>query len=219
MSRMFPLHTAFVKKYIHDPAKAKIDKLARGNVLDIGCGSRPFYKSIKNQINSYTGIDLINEKDLKKIDVQAVADSLPFRNNSFDFIIFTQVIEHLEEPSQALDEAFRVLRKSGKVILAWPFLFPIHEYPRDFYRYTDMLIKHLANKSGFQVTEIVPVSGFWITFFSFLSIYISRKSKKVYLLLYPFLLGFKFCSIFLEKLDVKSKQKWAWSYYAELTKL
>jgi len=197
----------------------EIIKYVRGNLLDIGCGDKPFFLSIKDMIEKYIGLDHPGTLHSKKnIDIFAIADDLPFKNNAFDSVLLTQVIEHLENPLTVLSEIYRVLKSDGTVIISWPFVYPIHEAPRDFYRYTEYGMRYLAQRSGFQIVKIKPLSGFWITYFSFLSIYISRKSGTLYVLCYPFLLLFKYICIICEKIDTKSKTSWTWNYLCILKK-
>jgi len=200
--------------------KKEILKFGKGRVLDIGCGDKPFYQILKNQINYYIGLDhLAPENSSNTVDVFATADKLPFTHASFDVVLLTQVLEHLEEPILALNEIKNVLKENGVLILAVPFLYPVHEAPRDFYRFTEFGIKYLANKTGFSIEVIKPVSGFWITFFSFLSIYILRKSKLLYFFSIPLLLPLKYISIIFDKIDKKAKFKWTWNYYSVLRKI
>ena len=52
--------------------------------------------------------------------LQGVAESLPFPDNSFDFINMSEVLEHIDSPEKGLAEAFRVLRPGGSMYLSAP---------------------------------------------------------------------------------------------------
>ncbi len=213
------LHISFVDKYIINLVKNEILKYGKGNVIDIGCGEKPFYSAINNYVDLYIGLDHPNSVHATEfVDVFALADNLPFVPNKFDLALVTQVIEHVEEPAIVIGEIKKILKQNGILIISFPFLYPVHEAPRDFYRYTEFGIKYLAEKAGFVVEKIEPVSGFWITFFSFLSIYISRKSNLIYICLLPLLLLLKYLCILFEKLDKKSKYQWSWNYFSVLRK-
>jgi SAM-dependent methyltransferase len=76
------------------------------------------------------------------IDVQ----SLPYLDNTFDYAICDQVIEHIPEPQQAVNELRRVLKPGGWLFLASAFLDPIHTYPEnvsDFWRFTPEGLRYL----------------------------------------------------------------------------
>ena len=217
-----PLHYTLVRKYHKNLVKGEIIKYAKGRVLDLGCGDKPFYPFIKEQVEEYIAVDHPGTPHSKEhIDFFASAYELPFKDNYFDVVLLTQVIEHLERPETGLIEIHRVLKEKGVLIISWPFLYPIHEAPRDFFRYTKYGMKYLAEKAGFLIKKLIPVSGFWITYFSFLSIYILRKSKLFYFLLIPLLFLFKYICILLEMIDRNdsSKSAWTWNYYAILEKL
>ena len=66
--------------------------------------------------NFYPLLDMKNveltEVDYPEVDMQ----NLPYRDNSFDFVISDQVIEHLEDPKKAIEDSYRVLNKGGIAI-------------------------------------------------------------------------------------------------------
>jgi ubiquinone/menaquinone biosynthesis C-methylase UbiE len=217
-----PLHQSWIDKYHVGLVRQAIIEYSKGIVLDVGCGNKPFYPYIKKRIEQYIGLehkDSIHAKD--KAEILGSADDIPLPDNHIDTVLLTQVIEHVEDPARVLKEIRRVLKMKGILIIAWPFLYPIHEEPRDFYRYTAFGIRHLAKAAGFEVLSLVPVSGFWITWFGFISIYIRGKSLLMYLLLYPVLLLLKIFCMLVQALDrnANAKLKWAWNYYAILKKI
>jgi SAM-dependent methyltransferase len=63
--------------------------------------------------------------------------SLPFPDESFDYVVSDQVLEHIEGPPQrVIDESFRVLKPGGLAIHTTCFINPIHRDPNDFWRFT-----------------------------------------------------------------------------------
>jgi len=136
----------------------------RGRVLDVGCGEKPYQQMIESHCTQYIGIDLPDSPHLQhkvKADVYANARTLPFQADSFDTIVCFQVMEHVPEPYQMLKEMHRVLRAQGHLILTTPFMWGLHEEPRDFYRYTKYGLAYLLAKAGFQVLKIEANTGFW----------------------------------------------------------
>ncbi len=72
---------------------------------------------------------------------------LPFPNNSFDYVVSDQVLEHVEgNPQVAMDEAFRVLKPGGIGVHTTCFINPIHEDPGDYWRFTPEALTLLARK-------------------------------------------------------------------------
>ena len=54
----------------------------------------------------------------------------------FDMIVMSEVLEHVHSPHAAIENVRRALKTGGKLVLSAPFMLPIHEAPRDFYRFT-----------------------------------------------------------------------------------
>jgi SAM-dependent methyltransferase len=59
-----------------------------------------------------------------------------FGETSFDVIVLSEVLEHVHSPHLAIENIHRILKTDGRLILTVPFIFPIHERPRDYFRYT-----------------------------------------------------------------------------------
>ncbi len=59
-----------------------------------------------------------------------------FGEMRFDVVVLGEVLEHVHSPHRALENVFNVLRGEGRLILTTPFIFPIHDRPVDYYRYT-----------------------------------------------------------------------------------
>lgn len=221
MGVFWPFHSSLSEKYHKYLVIEAIQKYARGKLLDIGCGNKPFFKYTNGIVSEHIGLDHAGSPHgQNRIDVIGFADDLPFDPASFDTVLMSQVIEHLENPSKVFSEINRILKPDGKAIVSWPFLYPIHEAPRDFYRYTKYGMQHLTKEAGLEMIELKAVSGFWITWYAFLSIYLYGKSKAIYIFLSPFLLLMKWMCLFLEILDKnrESNEKWTWNYCAIMKK-
>lgn len=87
-------------------------------------------------------------------DVSGDAHQLPFRSRSFDTVMLLEVLEHLPEPHRALREASRVAKVGGTVIVSVPFLYPIHDAPQDFRRWTRFGLLDLVRSAGGETLSI-----------------------------------------------------------------
>ena len=77
-----------------------------------------FVQKFKKQKNlSYTTTDL----NSPIADVKADICDLPFKDNSFDFIICNHVLEHIPDDTKAMQELYRVLAPSGTAIVQVPY--------------------------------------------------------------------------------------------------
>lgn len=81
-------------------------------VLDIGCAG-----SIKIKGKMIVGLDVYMEYEPY---VKADARHIPFKDNSFDIIVCSHVVEHIEDPLNMLSEAKRVVKKGGHVLVEAP---------------------------------------------------------------------------------------------------
>jgi hypothetical protein len=64
-----------------------------------------------------------------------------------------------------LNEAHRILKKKGTMILQVPWQWWVHEKPYDFFRYTPYGLKYMFQKAGFKDVTIKPSSGFFTMWF------------------------------------------------------
>jgi SAM-dependent methyltransferase len=88
-------------------------------------------------------------------DVIADAHTLPFSSNTFDTIILMEVAEHLNSPSTALKEVKRVLKPGGEIIFTVPYIYPTHDAPYDYQRWTQYGLENIAKESGLSINSII----------------------------------------------------------------
>ena len=132
-----PRLKAFLKRYAND-----------GETLDIGCGNDPYAEFFPNR----TTLD-IEARPRIKVDIIADAHNLSqIESGSFDVVLCTEVLEHLHTPQKAIAEFERVLKKGGVLLLSTRFIFPLHDTPGDYYRYTKYGLKHLLK--NFEILEL-----------------------------------------------------------------
>jgi SAM-dependent methyltransferase len=137
---------------------------ASGRLLDIGCGRKPYRDLLSPFVTQHVGVDHPDSPhSLDAADVLAAAYDIPLESASFQTVLMTEVLEHLEEPEAALREVHRLLCPGGKVILTTPFMWVLHEEPRDFFRYTPFGLHHLLSEAGFVDIVVWPISGQWAT--------------------------------------------------------
>lgn len=171
-------HNILVNR-IHDQRlKSLTKKYFKGDLIDIGCGIKPYQEMLKGVTKTHTGLDHeLSKHNDQNVDLKGTAYEIPSESNKYDSALCTAVLEHLEEPEQALRECHRVLKEGGVAIYSMPHIWHLHEEPRDFYRYTKYGLKYLFEKTGFEVIEIIPLAGFWVTFGQLFCYYIKILDK------------------------------------------
>lgn len=189
-------------------------------VLDAGSGEAPYKELFQHTRYHSTDFLKVNKNyssptyicDLKAIPVQA---------NYYDFIVFTQVMEHLPEPKQVLNELYRVLKPGGKMFYSAPFHFEEHEQPYDFYRYTKFGVNYLLKSAGFTIDRIDWLEGYFGTTayqLRTMARYLPFKPKDLSLgfigyFIAPFMfvlkISFMMLSLIFNKLEIKNKYQGA----------
>jgi len=114
-------------------------------VLDIGSGGSAYGKYFPNRIS-------IDIDPLRNPDIVGDAHKLPFKDGEFEIILCTEVLEHLTDPRLAISEMRRVLAKDGTLILTTRFVYPIHDSPGDYWRFTRYGLEKLF--SDWKIVEL-----------------------------------------------------------------
>jgi len=183
------LHYSYRRQLI-DQALLEQQASFSGEVLDLGGKKikkrgtfRPPERLTKNW--HYLNFDFSEQPD-----IVADAHTLPFQDNSFDWVICTEVLEYIAEPSKMIAEISRVLKPSGKMFLTSPFLYQIHGKPHDLNRFTDEKIKSFLLQNNFLIETLSPQGYFFLVLADFIRAGIASIQNRLLrycaaLLLYP----------------------------------
>jgi len=175
----------------------QIKKFANGKILDIGFADFP-----NSTINGLIGIDL--KTTLKPSNYYSVsrADALkiPFKKESFDTVIASELIEHLENASEFLRQCHSILKTGGHLLLSTPnpfyppvIFFNLLMIKKFYFNDTHLnlfpprIMFKLLKKNGFHLEKILPGSGivfptksvFIIPFFKMLNQHLVYICKKI----------------------------------------
>lgn len=151
-----PLHPQWLVLRHRREIAAWVTAHARGTLVDVGCGNGRLRRSLPASIH-YVGIDYPATMALGyagTADILADAARLPIATASVDVVTLLDVLEHLREPARAVREAARVLRTGSKCLVHVPFLYPLHDEPHDYQRWTRHGLRRLFESGGFEVVEI-----------------------------------------------------------------
>lgn len=152
-------------------------KFIDGKILDVGCDQSEFHNNVQEKFGSRNviGIDIMVTR-YKENFVRGTAETLPFKDNTFDGVFAGLVIEHLKDPCEFLSELKRVLKKDGVIVVTAlnmkrvgylihillgyrmaKLLFRVSEplNPHDHLYAWDLdLFENLIKANGFEVIEI-----------------------------------------------------------------
>lgn len=123
-----------------------------GDILDVGCGNKPYKELFR--YDKYIGMDIENSgHDHKNEDIDVFYDGtiFPFDDRVFDGVLANQVLEHVFNPDEFLQQINRVLKVKGHLLLTVPFIWDEHEQPYDYGRYSSLGLRFLLEKNGFKI--------------------------------------------------------------------
>lgn len=149
-----------VYKYLLQDLQYAFNKYSKGKLLDIGCGNKPYLSLQPLVVEEYIGCDIVQSSE-RLVDIICEATAIPLPDNCFDTIVSTQTIEHVYDHKKMLQEANRLLRSGGVIILSGPMYWPLHEEPYDYYRFTKHGFRAILEEAGFKVLEELSNGGKW----------------------------------------------------------
>lgn len=132
------------------------------SILDLGCGSGNLVATI---MQLYPGVECFGVDIAESPEVLARTASsdrlltfdgvsLPFGDESFDFVVSRQVLEHVEYPRELLADVARVLKRGGRLFGSTSQLEPYHSFST--FNYTPYGLLRLADTVGLDALEFRP---------------------------------------------------------------
>jgi ubiquinone/menaquinone biosynthesis C-methylase UbiE len=141
-----------------------LDQNKINTVLDIGTGSGLFAEEFHKHHKKVAGVDLnpemLNAAKNYLPDAEfkeAVAENLPFDDNSFDLVFMGVLLHEVNDYTKALQEAKRVAVKQVSV-LEWKYVTEDFGPPIE-HRLSEDFLKKLSEKIGFSKMETVPLKN------------------------------------------------------------
>lgn len=126
-------------------------------VLDVGCGNKPYYPFFAACAKQYVGVDVASGPE---VDLIGGVEALPVPDASFDLVICTQVLEHVENPQRAVAELRRVTAPGGRVLASTHGVQAYHPSPGDYWRWTRTGLERLFRENGgWSSVTVRPGSG------------------------------------------------------------
>ncbi len=127
-------------------------------IVDIGSGEIPFE-------DFYIGLNVVTcdiQQNKQNSINYLINDNgkLPFKNEEYDIIFLFDVLEHIKDDANFINECYRILKPGGIIVASIPFMYRFHEQPYDYRRYTPSGIKYLFEEVGnFVIKKIKPLGS------------------------------------------------------------
>jgi SAM-dependent methyltransferase len=159
--------------------RAQADELravAPVRILDVGCGVKPYYPFFADIASEYVGVDVVENP---AAELLGPVEALPVEDASFDVVLCTQVLEHCDDPRQAVAELARVTRPSGRVLASTHGVQVYHPSPTDYWRWTHTGLERLFETSADWVSlRVEPAAGTGSALAMLLGIYVEIALRR-----------------------------------------
>lgn len=153
--RKTPLHPQWFAYVREERNLQKTCSGLTGIVLDVGCADgKP--RRLMPAGAFYVGVDYFSTAHDwygTRPELYADAQNLPLSDASVDHALLLDVLEHIPDPDRCLAELYRTLKPGGTLTIQVPFLYPIHDAPLDFHRWTRFGLHRASARHGFQVSK------------------------------------------------------------------
>lgn len=217
----------FTRKHVDDFMYLNFKYIKENSkVLDIGAGYKPYAKYFQNCLyESCDHADVlsdIGDKDKYQHTFYCdITKNIPVNDNNYDIVICNEVLEHINEPSMALKEIYRVLKSEGKLFITTTQCHGLHQEPHNYFNYLSYGLEHILKKNNFHIIELKPLGGIYHLLGKIMHNIIENifiKNKLVFrILFYPVEFFVRIIlliiSLFLYSIDFLDKdRKWTINY-------
>ena len=144
-----------IRKPLAEWLRAEGSSAGGKRVLDVGCGVKPYYPFFA-AASEYIGVDV---QENPRADLTGAVEDLPVPDASFDIVLCTQVLEHVDNPSRAVIELHRVTAPGGRVLASTHGVMLYHPNPQDLWRWTHTGLERLFRESEWQSVTVTPGAG------------------------------------------------------------
>jgi SAM-dependent methyltransferase len=153
--RHTPFHPQWFAFFRETQSLRETCRQLSGIVLDIGCADAKPRRYLAAGAQ-YVGVDHYSTAKgwyRTRPDLYADAEALPLADASVDHSLLLDVLEHIPRPDRCLAELQRTLKVGGSLTIQVPFLYPVHDAPLDFHRWTRFGLLQAAQQYGFRVSR------------------------------------------------------------------
>ena len=166
-------------RWLEAQAKELHERLGPYTLLDVGCGEKPYLPFFEPYVSEYVGVDVVANPFAELL---GPIEALPVEDASFDVVLCAQVLEHCDDPAQAVSELRRVTRPGGRVLASTHGVMVYHPSPADYWRWTHTGLERLFRQNGdWSAVTVSPASGTTACLGMTVSLFIGLLAKRLHM--------------------------------------
>ena len=121
------------------------------DILEIGSGVKKRKTSaveIFSKAKKFQQTDVDVDLGYKTLDLTNIQSF----DKEYDLVICTNVLEHIYDVRTAVNNLYKLVKKDGNIVVSVPFVYPLHDEPEDFWRFTEHSLRKLFE--NFEITTL-----------------------------------------------------------------
>jgi SAM-dependent methyltransferase len=158
-----------IRKLVHVllPTRKPLNKFLKSishnyknlDILEIGSGDTRINQSA---VNIFSNSKLFVQTDINKsyehqyLDITSTIEI----EEKFDLVLCTNVLEHVFDFKTAINNLNYLLKENGHLLVSVPFIYPLHDEPEDFWRFTEHSLKKLFSDFKFLTIKTTGIRKF-----------------------------------------------------------
>jgi SAM-dependent methyltransferase len=143
-------------QWLQEEAALARHRARRPRLLDVGCGAKPYEPFFTGAIGEYVGVDVANPA----AELEGTVEDIPVPDESFELVLCTQTLEHVDDPARAVRELRRVVAPGGRVLVSTHGVQVYHPNPEDYWRWTHAGLRRLFREhASWSTVTVTPGSG------------------------------------------------------------
>jgi SAM-dependent methyltransferase len=118
---------------------------------------KPYYPYFAGIASEYVGVDVVENP---VAELLGPVEALPVDDGSFDVVLCTQVLEHSDDPAEAVRELRRVTAPGGRVLCSTHGVQVYHPSPVDYWRWTHAGLRRVFEQNAtWSALTVEPGAG------------------------------------------------------------
>jgi len=143
------------RKFYYRQVATFANSIHNKKILELGSGYAVRGKYYYSAKRLFPEDNEFIQSDINKSFGHPIVDVTKMKySNEFDVILCLNVLEHVYDYQKALKNMYKALKKNGRVIIAVPFNYPLHDEPGDYWRFTEHALKNLLKDNGFKLVSL-----------------------------------------------------------------